>query len=147
MADRFLDIAAWLHKRRRALLRVSDGCLAGVLWCFLVYFLGANLVGGKPIVGSDLRDTVVSNSITLKSQGDTINRLEGDQSRQWGIIGSLQMETATFRAEMTALKEGQEGVTHILYVILAAIILKSIIDVMRDDRKTRGHKADREEED
>lgn len=137
MEDTLLSMTAWVYLYRKPILRVSDMCLAGTVWCFLIYFMGATIIGGQNILRADLRDTVISDSIKLQGQQDRQERMDATQTRQWAAINQLQTDSATFKAQVAELTAGQESVTHILYVILAAIVLKSVIDVLRDNQKPR----------
>ena len=132
MRDLMWGVVMWMHPRRRTVLLVSDACLAGSLWCCLVYFVGASLLGGQFVPAQDLHDTIVENTIKIQAQGDRIEKLESDQVRLWGAIGTLQTDIASVKADISSMKDGQKGITEMLYVILGSLIIKIVIDVMRN---------------
>lgn len=140
----FENFFLWIHARRQGIARAADILIAASLWCFLVYFMGGSIIGGQTNA-ADLRDTIVADTIKIQSHNDRIEKLELDQNRQWNTIGALQTDDATLKAEYLEMKSGLEDVTHILYVILAAIILKSVIDVLRDNKQKNRRNGDTEE--
>jgi hypothetical protein len=119
-------------KLKSIIVSVVELLLACGLSVMIISGLTYNIIG-KPVLENDdtLRDIVISSRERINSQDSRLSKLDEAQSRQWAMIGALTTDVSAIHTEQLAMKETQALAMKLLYAILTAILVKTLIDMMK----------------
>ena len=130
--DKMIAMSIWMIRHRRVILMTSNLCLAAALFCMLGYTMSAEVIRGQE-EGSAYSNP--ENSVRIAALRERMRSIEDEEQRQWSSIIALQTDMATNKADIASIREGQETNTHLLYAVIAAVLIQIISAFLRDRKE------------